>query len=136
MGSAASLEMDKKLKNKKLIFNKDWLKACLSWREKYPVCLPEYKKLKKKINIYYFIEALSKKLTSRDAVVTDAGSAFFVGSQGIKVKQGLRYIASGGFATMGYSLPASIGVSVALGRKRVMCITGDGSFQQNIQITE
>ena len=34
---------------------------------------------------------------------------------------------------MGYGLPASIGISVALGKKRVMCVTGDGSFQQNIQ---
>lgn len=34
---------------------------------------------------------------------------------------------------MGYSLPASIGVGVAFNNKRVMCITGDGSFQQNIQ---
>lgn len=126
-------EMVKRLENEKLAFNKDWLKACLSWREKYPVCLPEYKRLKNKINIYYFFEALSKKLNSKDAVVTDAGSAFYAGSQGIKVKQGMRYITSGGFATMGYSLPASIGMSVALGKGRVMCITGDGSFQQNIQ---
>ena len=36
-------------------------------------------------------------------------------------------------ATMGYTVPAAIGVSVALGGKRVLAITGDGSLQQNIQ---
>jgi len=110
-----------------------WPRACRAWREKYPVCLPEYAVLKGRINIYYFIERLSKKLTSRDIVVSDAGSAFYAVSQCVKIRRGLRYITSGGFATMGYSIPASIGVSIAAGRKRVMCITGDGSFQQNIQ---
>lgn len=117
----------------KIAFDKKWLKTCLSWRNKYPVCLPEYKELKDKINIYYFIDRLSRKLNAGDVVVTDAGSAFYTGSQCVKIKQGMRYITSGGFATMGYSLPASIGISLALGNRRVMCITGDGSFQQNIQ---
>jgi len=123
----------KLLNKEKINFDRDWLKTCISWRKKYPVCLPEYKKLENKINLYYFINRLSQKLRANDVVVTDAGSAFYAGSQGVKIKKGMRYITSGGFATMGYSLPASIGVSFGLGKKRVMCITGDGSFQQNIQ---
>ncbi|MCK4994833.1 MAG: thiamine pyrophosphate-binding protein [Candidatus Omnitrophica bacterium] len=125
--------MVKKLNSTKIFFDKTWLKTCVGWRNKYPVCLPEYKKLKGKINIYTLIDELSKKLNSRDVVVTDAGSVFYAGSQGVKIKKGMRYITSGGFATMGFSLPASIGVSAARKGKRVMCITGDGSFQQNIQ---
>jgi len=117
----------------KVSIDKKWIKFCSMWRKKYPVCLPEYAKLKNKINMYHFVDTLSKKLTPRDVVITDAGSAFYVGSQGVKIKQGMRYITSGGLSTMGYSLPASIGASIALGEKRVMCITGDGSFQQNIQ---
>ena len=117
----------------KIRFDNEWIQRCISWRNKYSVCLPEYEKLKSKINIYYFMDKLSQKLNAGDAVVTDAGSAFYAGSQAIKIKQGTRYITSGGFASMGYSLPASIGISIALGNKRVMCITGDGSFQQNIQ---
>jgi acetolactate synthase-1/2/3 large subunit len=113
--------------------NKTWLEHCIAWREKYPVCLPQYSKLKNKINLYYFIDQLSRKLNNTDAVVTDAGSSFFAGSQGILVKEGMRYITSGGFASMGFGIPASIGVCVARGKRRVMCITGDGSFQQNIQ---
>ncbi len=110
-----------------------WVDKCISWREKYPVCLPEYAKLEKKVNIYHFIDKLCDKLGDEDVVVTDAGSSFYAGSQAVKIKKGMRYITSGGFATMGYGIPASIGVCFANGKKRVMCITGDGSFQQNIQ---
>jgi acetolactate synthase-1/2/3 large subunit len=113
--------------------NKAWLEHCIAWREKYPVCLPQYGELKNKINLYYFIDHLSRRLDSTDAVVTDAGSSFFAGSQGILIKEGMRYVTSGGFASMGFGIPASIGVCVARGKRRVMCITGDGSFQQNIQ---
>ena len=118
---------------KQVDFSKQWFDTCRSWRKKYPVCLPEYEKIKGKINKYYFFDRLSKKLNSDDVVVTDAGSAFYAGSQSVKIKKGMRYITSGGFATMGYSLPASIGISTAMDKKRVMCVTGDGSFQQNIQ---
>jgi len=126
-------KLSKLLDKKRVIFDKKWLDICISWRNKYPVCLPEYNELKDKINIYYFIDKLSKKLNADDVIVTDAGSAFFARSQCVKIKKGMRYTTSGGFATMGYSLPASIGISVALNKKRVMCITGNGSFQQNIQ---
>ena len=121
------------LSKEKASFDNKWLKKCIYWRKKYPVCLPEYEMLKGKINIYYFIDKLSQKLSTKDVVIADAGSVFYAVSQGIKIKQGMRYITSGGFAAMGYSLPASIGVSVALNNRRVMCITGDGSFQLNIQ---
>lgn len=114
-------------------YTDEWLGQCIFWRTRYPVCLPEYATLKDKVNLYYFVDSLCKKMNSEDIIVTDAGSAFYAGSQAVKIKQGMRYITSGGFATMGFSVPASIGASVAAGNRRVMCITGDGSFQLNIQ---
>jgi len=113
-------------------FDSIWLGICSMWKNKYPVCLPEYKNLKDKINLYHFIDEISKQLKNNDVVITDAGSVFYAGAQGIKIKNGVRYITSGGLATMGYGLPASIGTSVAT-NERTICITGDGSFQQNIQ---
>jgi acetolactate synthase-1/2/3 large subunit len=108
------------------------LHRCVAWREKYPVHLPEYKHLKTQVNIYTFFDVLCHHLTAKDIVVTDSGSAFFAGSQAIQIKQGMRYITSGGLATMGFALPASIGASIA-SKGSVMCITGEGGFQQNIQ---
>ena len=126
-------ELSGKLKNNNLSLDKNWLKTCINWKKEYPICKKEYCKSKGRINYYYFIDRLSQKLKAGDVMVTDAGSAIFAGSQAIKIQKGMRYITSGGMATMGYSLPASIGVSVGLENKRVMCVTGDGSFQLNIQ---
>jgi acetolactate synthase I/II/III large subunit len=122
------------LEKERFVVNDEcWIKRCISWRQKYPVCLPEYSNIIDKINSYYFVDRLSRKLDEGDVVVTDAGSAFYAGAQAVCINKGVRYITSGGLATMGYSLPASIGASVASNRYRIMCITGDGSFQQNLQ---
>jgi acetolactate synthase I/II/III large subunit len=114
-------------------YSHEWLDKCLSWRTRYPVCLPEYAALTDKVNLYYFVDTLCQKISADDIIITDAGSAFYAGSQAVKIKQGMRYITSGGLATMGFSIPASIGACVAVNNRRVMSITGDGSFQMNIQ---
>ena len=111
----------------------EWIKKCSKWKNKYPVCLPEYKKEEKGINLYYFVDSLSKKMKSDAVIVSDAGSAFYATSQAIQLKEKQRYITSGGQAEMGFTLPACIGVSIAKRRKEVLGITGDGSFQMNIQ---
>jgi acetolactate synthase-1/2/3 large subunit len=110
-----------------------WLKKCQQWKNKYPICLPEYKKNKDVVNFYSFVDVLTKKLKGDIPVISDAGSAFYVVSQTINVKKDQRYITSGGLATMGFSLPAAIGVCIENENKPVVAITGDGSFQQNIQ---
>lgn len=112
---------------------KEWRNTCLKWKNKYPVCLPEYKNYKKGISLYYFVDVLTKKMKPDAVVLSDAGSAFYVTTQAINLKGDQKYITTGGQAEMGYTLPASIGASVAKGRKEVLGITGDGSFQMNIQ---
>jgi acetolactate synthase I/II/III large subunit len=109
----------------------DWLKQCILWKEKYPVCMIDYYNLKDAVNTYVFLDLLSKHSANDDVFVSDASAAFSV-SQGIKLKSTQRYIASAGLSTMGYALPAAIGVSVATGN-RVIAISGDGSIQLNIQ---
>lgn len=112
----------------------EWLARCVDWKKRYPVCLPEYKETIGTINIYSFVDRLSALSAPGDMFVSDAGSAFYAVSQGIQLKKDRqRYIPSSAMATMGYSLPAAIGVSAATGDARVLAVTGDGSFQQNIQ---
>jgi acetolactate synthase-1/2/3 large subunit len=66
-------------------------------------------------------------------VVSDAGSSYYVTSQSFTLKSNKqRYITSGAQADMGFTLPVAIGASVAA-NKPVIGITGDGSFQLNIQ---
>lgn len=118
----------------KFISSRDWLDRCVAWKYKYPVCIPEYKNTVGAINVYSFMERLSGLAGTGDVFIGDAGSAIYAVSQGVKlVHDNQRYIPSSAMATMGYTVPAAIGVSAALGDKRVLAITGDGSLQQNIQ---
>ena len=99
----------------------------------WPVCLPEYKIEKKLINQYAFIDIMQKKLKKNSVVVSDAGSSYYVTSQAFQPIKNQRYITSGAQADMGFTLPAAIGVAFAQKGKMVVGITGDGSFQMNIQ---
>lgn len=121
------------LKNISLSDTSMWVNKCREWKKSWPVYLPEYKDDKKGINLYCFINQLSKKLKKKAVVVSDAGSAFYATAQGILLKQGQRHITSGAQAEMGYTLPAAIGVCFANDRKETIGITGDGSFQMNLQ---
>ena len=130
----ALTEILSKLKKLKLDRSRDWLEHCVDWKNRYPVCLPEYKNTIGGINLYSFMERLSALAGAGDVFMGDAGSAIYAVSQGVKlVCDDQRYIPSSAMATMGYTVPAAIGVSAALGDKRVLAITGDGSLQQNIQ---
>ncbi|MDD4737494.1 MAG: thiamine pyrophosphate-binding protein [Kiritimatiellae bacterium] len=112
-----------------------WVSTCSRWKAEWPVCLPEYSDDSLGINLYYCVDRLSAVLNGKPAVViSDAGSAFYVTSQGIVLDQEHRYVTSGGQAEMGFSLPAAIGVAFAARKgTQIFAITGDGSLQMNIQ---
>ena len=130
----ALTEILKRLRQSQLINTKDWIQQCVNWKNKYPVCLPEYKETVDAINVYSFMDRLSALAGPGDVFIGDAGSAIYAVSQGVQLLHDQqRYIPSSAMATMGYTVPAAIGVSAALGDKRVLAITGDGSLQQNIQ---
>ena len=130
----AIAQISKILENEQFKMPRGWLDRCAGWKKKYPVCLPEYEKTLDAINVYSFMERLSALAGPGDVFIGDAGSAIYAVSQGVKLLyDNQRYIPSSAMATMGYTVPAAIGVSAALGGKRVLAITGDGSFQQNIQ---
>lgn len=126
-------ELFKRTKNMLLPQYNDWLMYCKRIRDKYPVVLPEYKKQRKFVNSYYFVEILSKLLLPNEIIVTSDGTAFSCTLQAIKIKPGQRLISNIGCAAMGYGLPAAIGACIANGKERVICLEGDGSIQLNIQ---
>ena len=110
-----------------------WVEKCISWRDKWPVFNEKYKDTTKGINIYYFLNELSKN-NKKDAItISDAGSAYYTTSQALKIQHQQRYITSGAQADMGFTIPAAIGVAMASNSKNIVGITGDGSFQMNIQ---
>ncbi len=110
-----------------------WLEKTNEWKKDFTIFVPEYENDSDGLNYYKFIELLNDYTTAKNPVISDAGSAFYVTSQAINLKDGQRYIPSGALATMGYTLPASIGVAVADLNNVTVGITGDGSFMQNMQ---
>jgi acetolactate synthase-1/2/3 large subunit len=109
----------------------DWQKKCIHWKNKWPVYQKGYDI--NTVNMYEFVKALSELAKEDSIVVSDAGSSYYVTSQSFTLKNiKQRYITSGAQADMGFTLPAAIGACVS-SNKPVIGITGDGSFQLNIQ---
>jgi acetolactate synthase I/II/III large subunit len=112
--------------------HQDWLGRAREWKCKYPVVQPKQRVAGPPLNSYDFIDKLFAMLDSSDAVVCGNATACIVPYQAGKLKKGQRLISNSGSASMGYDLPASIGVSIARSA-RTICIAGDGSLQMNVQ---
>ena len=86
-----------------------------------------------KIKPQRVVEALYK-ITQGDAYVcSDVGQHQMFAAQYYPFAKPRQWINSGGAGTMGFGLPAAMGVKLAFPDKHVICITGDGSIQMNIQ---
>ena len=125
------LEMLAQIEPKRLPDFVKWVRICSSWRKRYPMVLPKYKK-ERLVNSYYFTERLSKQAKGDDTIVVDTSSPFHVVCQTWEIKKGQRFLTTGGISTMGY-WPAGIGACLATKGQRTLVITGDGSLQMNIQ---
>jgi acetolactate synthase-1/2/3 large subunit len=66
-------------------------------------------------------------------VTTDVGQHQMWSAQILGARGPRKFLTSGGLGTMGFGLPAAIGAAVANEGTKVVCITGDGSIQMNIQ---
>jgi acetolactate synthase-1/2/3 large subunit len=112
----------------------EWLSRCREWKQKYPVVLPEYLDKKDYVSTYVLIDSISAELGGADLIVPgSSGACSDILMQTFKVKQGQRILNTPGLGAMGFGLPASIGACLASGRKRTVCVNGDGGFQLNIQ---
>jgi acetolactate synthase-1/2/3 large subunit len=113
-----------------------WLKTAKAWKKRYPVILPEYWK-EEKVNTYVLVDVLSELCTKDDVFAPgSSGACSDIFLQSFRVKRGQRVVNAPSLGAMGTGLPGSIGVCLASGRKRTICINGDGGFQLNIQDLE
>lgn len=123
--------MNAKIGDTKLHSYTHWIKRISLWKQKYPMCLPEYAK-ESKVNSYLLSERLSALSSSKDTIVVDTSSPFHVVCQTWKIKKGQRFITTGGISTMGY-WPAAIGAAMARPNGQTLVVTGDGCLQMNLQ---
>jgi acetolactate synthase-1/2/3 large subunit len=86
-----------------------------------------------KIKPQRVVEALYKVTKGEAYVCSDVGQHQMFAAQYYPFAKPRQWINSGGAGTMGFGLPAAMGVKIAFPDKHVICITGDGSIQMNIQ---
>lgn len=110
----------------------DWINNIEMWKEKHPICPEKYYK-QESVNPYVFIKALSEESSQIDNIFVDTGCALAWTMQAFDFKPNKRVFHDWNNTAMGWALPASIGGCFALNKKPVICITGDGSLQMNIQ---
>ena len=113
-----------------------WLKQCDDWENDYSkkeMLLQKQNDALTSINPYNAIDLISILAGENDIIITDAGATLAWTFQNWRIKKGQRLFSAFNHSPMGYALSASIGASVAAPHRRVICITGDGSFQMNIQ---
>ena len=109
----------------------DWWQRIKGWQDKYPLAYEE--STDNEIKPQRLIQALYEA-TGGDAIVTsDVGQHQMWTAQYFPFKGPRRWINSGGLGTMGFGLPAAMGAAIGCPDETVICITGDGSIQMNIQ---
>jgi acetolactate synthase-1/2/3 large subunit len=95
--------------------------------------LEEFTRDREHVNSYVFMDKLSDRLTGGDTIVTGNGLDCVSFWQGFRIRAGQRAILNGNWGSMGWDLPAAVGACIGGGRRRTVCVTGDGSIALNVQ---
>ena len=83
------------------------------------------------INPCLFVEHLTERMDEDAIYVADVGQNQLWSADNYVMKKG-RFLTTGGFGTMGYSIPAAIGAKMAAPDRQVVAVCGDGSFQMSM----
>lgn len=105
-----------------------WNEQVGAWKETYPLPKQEGPGLTPRM----IVEAVNRAFPE-GIVVTDVGQHQMWTTQYIELNPKKRLLTSGGLGAMGYGLPAAVGAQLGNPGKKVVCCTGDGGFQMNMQ---
>lgn len=108
--------------------NQAWLNRIARWQEDYPLEVPRYPDMlsPQEVIVELSLQAPNAYYT------TDVGQHQMWSAQFLK-NGPRRWISSAGLGTMGFGMPAAMGAKVAHPDEEVICISGDASFQMNLQ---
>jgi acetolactate synthase I/II/III large subunit len=111
-----------------------WLRRCEDWKSRYPVVRPEHRATGGRVSVYHLAEVIGEEIALEDQLVSgSSGSGIEIFLFAYRARLGQRVFHTAGLGAMGFAIPASIGACIGSGRKRTICVDGDGGFQLNIQ---
>lgn len=108
----------------------EWFRVIEQWRLEHPLCFTSEGE---RLLPQYVINQIYQATGGQAIVVAGVGQHQMWCAQHYLYARPNGLISSGGLGTMGFELPASIGVKVAVPNDIVWCVAGDGGFQMNIQ---
>ncbi len=110
-----------------------WIQQCQDWKARYPLVLPEHR-APGLVSVYHLAEIIGQEVGPNDRIVSgSSGSAIEVLLLAYRARKGRRVFHTAGLGAMGYGIPASIGVCLGSGKRKTICLDGDGGLQLNIQ---
>ena len=111
--------------------NDEWIAEILSVKDEFSV---SDKETTGSLHSSYVLRTLSKYTEKYEPIiVTDVGQHQMLTAQYFNFTKPRKFITSGGMGTMGFGLPAAMGAHIANPDNLILNITGDGSFQMNLQ---
>lgn len=114
-----------------------WIDECRKLTVTYPVEIPEQEARTGFVSNYHLIDEISECMTGNDIYqFTSSGTTVDIAMKVFKIKKGQRAFLTKGLAAMGYDIPAAVGSCLGSGKKRTVCVTGDGSAAMNMQELE
>ena len=112
-----------------------WLEQINKLTNRFPAC-SEYLSEPGELNPVQLLQQLCGIIKTPCQYVTDVGQHQMWSAQSIQFKDSDRFLTSGGMGAMGFGLPAAIGSALSRKEAITVLVTGDGSFQLNIQELE
>lgn len=115
----------------------DWVAHCSEVKNHFPVFIPEQEPRNGFVSTYRLIDEISRQMTPDDIYqFTSSGTTVDIAMKALRLKKGQRAFLNKSMAAMGYDVPASVGSCIGSGKRRVICVTGDGSIAMNMQELE
>lgn len=126
--SDANLALEKLIEWAEPMDTTAWQKRIHEWEKENPLEMRRDRGMTPQMIMEHINETFDEAI-----FVTDVGQHQMWATQYLDIDEKRQMITSGGLGTMGFGFPAAIGAKIGNREKEVVCITGDGGFQMNIQ---